>query len=251
MHDSLKRDVRILRDLSALSRAAAEESVQVAVERVNSAGRCTIVLSGGHTPRAMYQLWAEDYRERIPWTRIHLYWGDERYVSPDDPRSNYRMVREALLEHVPIPPQNVNPMPMQFKNPEEAARAYEATLRMDFPEAWPEFDLILLGAGPEGHTASLFPHSPALNVKDRWVVAVRAPAEPPQRLSLTLPVLNHGHNVLFLVCGAEKRDALHHAWQTTGQGLPECPVSMVQPEGRVTWFVDQAAAGSSSVPRNE
>ncbi len=107
MHDSLKRDVRIFPDLSALSRAAAQESMQLAVAHANASGRCTIVLSGGHTPRAMYQLWAEDYRERIPWTKMHLFWGDERYVSPANPHNNYRMVREALLDHVPIPPENV------------------------------------------------------------------------------------------------------------------------------------------------
>lgn len=245
MHDSLKRDVRIFPDLSALSRAAAEESMQLAVARANAAGRCTIVLSGGHTPRAMYQLWAEDYRERIPWTNIHLFWGDERYVAPGDPHSNYRMVREALLDHVPIPAQNVYPMPTQFKDPDEAARAYESTLRAVFPGAWPEFDIVFLGMGPEGHTASLFPHSPALGVKDRWAVAVRVPAEPPQRLTLTLPALNSARNVVFLVCGAEKRAALHHAWEAVGQGSPEWPVSMVRPNGHATWFVDQTAAGSS------
>jgi 6-phosphogluconolactonase len=244
MDDALKRDVRIFPDLSALSRAAAEESMQIAVARANAAGRCTIVLSGGHTPRAMYQLWAEDHRERIPWAQIHLFWGDERYVFPDNPHSNYRMVREALLDHVPIPPQNVHPMPTQFKDPDEAARAYEVTLRTFFPGAGPEFDLVFLGMGPEGHTASLFPHSPALDVKDQWVVAVRAPAEPPRRLSLTLPALNSAQNVMFLVCGSEKRNALHHAWAAAGQGSPEWPVSMVRPNGRVTWFVDRAAAGS-------
>jgi len=245
MDDALKRDVRIFQDLSTLSRAAAEESMQLAAARANAAGRCTIVLSGGHTPRAMYQLWAEDYRERMPWAKMHLFWGDERYVSPGDSHSNYRMVREALLEHVPVPPENVHPMPTQFKDPEEAARAYEATLRTAFPGAWPEFDLVFLGMGPEGHTASLFPHSSALNVKDRWVVAVRAPAEPPQRLTLTLQALNHARNVMFVVCGAEKRDVLHHAWQAIGEGSPEWPVSMVRPNGHVTWFVDRAAAGSS------
>jgi 6-phosphogluconolactonase len=245
MDDALKRDVRIFPDLSSLSRAAAEESMQCAVARANAAGRCTIVLSGGHTPRAMYQLWAEDYRERIPWTKMHLFWGDERYVSPGDPHSNYRMVREALLEHVPIPLQNVYPMPTQFRDPDEAARAYEATLRAAFPGEWPEFDLVFLGMGPEGHTASLFPRSPALDVKDRWVVAVRAPAEPPLRLTLTLPALNGAQNVMFLVCGEEKRDSLHRAWEAAAQGSPECPVSMVRPAGRVTWFVDRTAAGSS------
>ena len=244
MDESLKRDVRIFPDLSALSRAAAEESMQVAAACANATGHCTIVLSGGHTPRAMYQLWAEDYRERIPWPKMNLFWGDERYVSPGDPHSNYRMVREALLDHVPVPPGNVHPIPTNFKDPDEAARAYEATLRAAFPGAWPEFDLVLLGMGPEGHTASLFPYSPGLDVKDRWVVAVRAPAEPPQRVTLTLPALNHAQNLMFLVCGVEKRDALHQAWQAGGQGSPEWPVSMVRPNGRVTWFVDRTAAGS-------
>ncbi len=142
---------------------------------------------------------------RTPWERVHLFWGDERYVPHDDPASNYRMARESLIAHVPIPAENVHPMPTDLPQPEKAAEAYEAELRRFFGTGAPGFDLQLLGLGVEGHTASLFPGSPALEEKERWVAAVVAPAKPPQRLTLTLPVLNQGRNTLFLVTGADKR----------------------------------------------
>jgi 6-phosphogluconolactonase len=241
--------VRVFTDASALCRAAAEESAHLFEGRCQHAGRCTVVLSGGHTPRSLYEIWARDFGGSLPWRRIHLFWGDERYISPDDPRSNFRMVREALLDHVDIPPENVHPMPTNVSPPEAAAKAYEAALRREFPESWPEFDLIFLGVGPEGHTASLFPHSPALAIKDRWVAAVTTPAEPRQRLSLTLPVLNHGRNVFVLAAGKEKQEALRHTVLTEAQGSAEWPISLVRPAGNLLWFLDEAARGAPA-PRH-
>jgi 6-phosphogluconolactonase len=230
-------------DLSALSLAAAEEFARIAAERAQQSGRCTIALSGGHTPRALYELWAGDFRERLPWPKIHLFWGDERYVSPDDLRSNYRMVREALLNRVAIPPGNIHPVSTQLPNPDDAAHEYEMTMRGLFPGAWPALDLILLGTGPEGHTASLFPNSPALEEKVRWVIVVRAPAEPRRRISFTLPVINRARNVFFLVAGKEKQRILQRLRTNPTEQTPEIPVSLVRPAGTAIWFVDKAAYG--------
>jgi 6-phosphogluconolactonase len=242
-------DVRVFADASALCRAAADESARLFEERCQHAGCSTVVLSGGHTPRSLYEIWARDFGKSLPWRRIHLFWGDERYVPPDDPRSNFRMVREALLDHVAIPPENVHPMPTNVTPPEAAAKAYEAALRLQFPASWPEFDLIFLGVGPEGHTASLFPDSPALALQDRWVAAVTAPSEPPQRLSLTIPVLNHGRNVFVLAAGKEKQEALRHTVPADALGSAEWPISLVRPAGKLVWFLDEAAAGAAA-PRH-
>jgi 6-phosphogluconolactonase len=245
MDGAVKREFRVFADPAALSRAAAEESARLANESAQQRGRCTIALSGGHTPRALYELWAGDFREQIPWPNVHLFWGDERYVPPDDPQSNYRMVRQALLDRVGIPPANIHPVPTQLASPEEAAQEYEIAVRRIFPGAWPDFDLILLGTGPEGHTASLFPHSPALGEKARWVVSVRVPAEPPQRISFTLPVLNHARNVFFLLAGKEKQGIVERLRANPEEQSLEIPVSLVRAAGCAIWFVDGAAYGQA------
>lgn len=229
-------------DLDALSRAVAEDLVGVARDAIARHGRCALVLSGGSTPRRLYGLLGTTYHDQIPWSQVDLYWGDERYVPPDDPRSNFLMAREALLDHLSIPADSVFPMPTGYPDPEQAARAYEATLRRRFPGPWPRFDLVLLGLGADGHTASLFPHSPALDEQQRWVVAVRAPADPPQRLTLTLPVLNHAAHVFFLVAGGDRTTALRRALDGATD-MRTCPAAGVRPlDGDVTWWVDAAAA---------
>ncbi len=235
-------EVRISPDIEALSRKVAVSIV----ERINtgvSGGRTfSIALPGGKTPEMLYQFLSAEFRDEIPWGQVHLFWGDERYVPPDDPRSNYRTVEESLLRHVPIPAGNVHRMPTHFSKADEAAQAYERILRDYFPSPWPRFNLVLLGLGDEGHTASLFPGSPALAEQERWVLAVRAPAEPPLRLTLTLPALNHAECVYFLVAGAQKASALLHA-VTTWPAQPNSPAAMVRPQhGEVVWWTDQAAA---------
>lgn len=245
MDHAVEREFRVFPDLAALSRAAAEESARIANESAQQRGRCTIALSGGHTPRELYLVWAAEYRQRIPWQEIHIFWGDERYVPPEDPRSNYRMASETLLESVPVPPANIHPVPTQLASPKEAAREYEMAMRRIFPGAWPDFDLILLGTGPEGHTASLFPHSPALEEKARWVVAVRAPAEPPQRISFTLPVLNHARNVFLLLAGKEKQGIVERLRANPEEQSLDIPVSLIRPAARAIWFVDEAAYGQA------
>lgn len=245
MASGLTPDVRVFPNLEALSREAARDLTENIAATAAEAGRFTLVLAGGSTPRALYRLLASEHRDQIPWAQVHLFWGDERYVPQDDPRSNYRLAREALLDHVPIPPEHVHPMPTDFPDPDAAARAYEDMLRSRFASPWPRFDAVLLGLGTDGHTASLFPGSPALEEQERWVAAVRAPVEPSLRLTLTLPVLNHAAHVSFLVAGEDKAPALHRV--LAGAPHPRtCPAAGVRPHsGDLIWWVDSAAAGGA------
>lgn len=236
------RDVRVSPDLEAVSRECARAVAQAIMGGTRGGDRFRLALSGGETPRALYRSLATEHRDAVPWGQVHLFWGDERYVPPDDPRSNYRLVQDSLLGDVPIPRENVHPMPTHFPDPRDAARAYERDLRANFPGPWPRLDLILLGIGPDGHTASLFPGSPALGERERWVVDVQVPAEPPGRLTLTLPVLNHGAAVFFLAAGADKAEAVRRA--LTGPRDPlACPAGAVRPEGgNLVWWLDEGAA---------
>jgi 6-phosphogluconolactonase len=238
-------DTRVFPDLDALSRAAMDELMWIMRDAIAQRGRFAIALSGGHTPAKMYSLWAQEatYREETPWQRVHLFWGDERYVSGTDPLSNYRMTRETLLSRVPLPAANIHPMPTNVSPPEQAAAQYDAELRNFFGTTPHAFDLQLQGLGIEGHTASLFPGSPALNEKKAWVVAVRAPAEPPQRLTLTPVVLNRGRNTIFLVAGKDKREILAALREEPTSGPSKYPAGQIRPAGRVLWLLDRLAAG--------
>ena len=242
----MKLDTRIFQDIDALSRAALEEMLSDLRDAIKQRGRGAIALSGGHTPEKMYALWAanEKYRNETDWNRVYLFWGDERYVPQDDPLSNFRMTREALLSHVPIPAANVHAAPTNLPTPERVAEAYDADLRKFFGSAAPAFDVTLLGLGPEGHTASLFPDSPALAEKSRWVVPVQVAAVPPNRLTFTLPVLNSSRSTYFLVAGENKRPILA-ALRAEPDSRPSAyPAGKIRPsDGRVLWFLDQAAAG--------
>jgi 6-phosphogluconolactonase len=240
MDQPLSVNAQVFDDLDALSRAAAEASRDLALGAIAARGRCAIALAGGHTPARTYSLWASDFP--LPWAQTHFFWGDERYVPPDDPQSNFRMFREALLDRVPVPAENVHPMPTRQPKPEDAAQAYEDTLRQFFGSGRPAFDLVLLGLGGEGHTASLFPGSPALFEKERWVVAVDAPAEPHLRLTLTLAVLNRARKVFFLASGAGKSEVIAALEREPKLAATRYPAARVQPQGRVVWFLDRAAA---------
>ncbi len=211
-------------------------------DAVRERGRAYIALSGGSTPRPVYERLADRFGDVLPWQRIHLFWGDERYVPHTDPRSNYRMTLNALIRHVPIPPENVHAMPTYMHNPDRAAQAYEATLRAFFPDAPPTFDVVLLGLGGDCHTASLFPGSEALAEDTRWVVT--APGPDVLRLSLTYPVLNQARLIYFLVRGAGKAAAVDRVFHGE-EGLETCPVRGIQPHmGEVHWWLDRAAAAS-------
>lgn len=238
----MKSDVRVFANVNELSLRAAEAVVRIINESMQANGTCSLALSGGSTPRTLYRLLSSQFRDQIPWTKVHIFWGDERYVPPGDPQSNYRMARETLLDHVASPAGNVHPMPTGVPDPDLAARDYEKTLRNYFSRDWPRFDLVLLGLGEEGHTASLFPGSPALEETRRWVVAVKAPSEPPLRLTLTLPALTEAANIYFLVAGRNKAQALYHV--LIGSPDPKSyPASGIRRAGgTVIWWVDREAA---------
>jgi 6-phosphogluconolactonase len=236
-------EVRVFDDVPALMRATADEIARAARQAVDERGRFTWALGGGSTPRAVYQLLASDaYRERLPWNAIHFFWGDERHVPPDHPDSNFRMAREAMLDAVPVPPGNIHRVPAEEPDAQRAAAEYEATLRSFFALAqgeWPRFDLILLGLGQEGHTASLFPGSAAIHERERLVVAPWVEAQKTFRVTLTPPVLNHARCAMFLVSGEEKAEALHAVLE--GPREPDLyPAQIV--EGNRLWMVDRAAA---------
>lgn len=235
-------DVRVCADLGDLSRRAAEAMAGTIDEAVRTRGTCSIALSGGSTPRALYSLLASRFRGRIPWAKVQVFWGDERYVPPEDPRSNYRMARETLLDRVPCPPANLHPMPTHFPSADVAARDYERTLRTHFHKAWPEFDVLLLGIGDDGHTASLFPGSPALAERTRWVVAAQAPVEPHVRLTLTLPALTRAAAIHVLVAGATKAEALRHVLEGAGDWIKYPAAGVRIGACSAIWWVDREAA---------
>ena len=238
----MRMDTRVFPGVDELSRAALDELLAIAGQAAEQRGRFAIALSGGHTPAKLYSLWAQEHNSRTPWDRVHLFWGDERYVPHEDPLSNYRMVRETLIERVPIPAANVHPMPTNLPQPEMAAEAYERQLRNFFGSEPPAFDLQLLGLGVEGHTASLFPGSPALEEKRRWVAAVEAAAKPSQRLTLTPVALNHGRNTFFLVSGGNKREIVAALRSEPDSKPSQYPAGRIQPAGGTLWFLDQSAA---------
>jgi 6-phosphogluconolactonase len=210
-------------------------------------GAFAIALSGGSTPRLLYEHLARPpWRERFPWARAHWFWGDERFVPHDDALSNYRMAREALLANSPAPPANIHPMPTEGMDPDAAARAYERELkafhgaeRLD--PARPLFDVTLLGLGEDGHTASLFPGSPVLSERARWVAPVVG-AKAEARLTLTYPALESSRRVAFLVAGRDKRAVV----SALRRGDGDLPAARLHPVGEVTWFLDRAAAGADA-----
>ena len=246
MGEGVIKSARVFADLDGLSHAASEECVRVATEAVCARGRCLIALSGGHTPERAYQIWSTEYREKMPWAKTHFFWGDERFVGADDPKSNYRMAREKLFKNVSVPQENIHPIRTDFSQADEAAQEYEKVLRTFIAESGPSFDVILLGLGVEGHMASLFPGSPALSEQKRWVVSVRAPADPPVRISLTFPVLRRARQTYFLVAGAGKQGIVATLRRDADAETQKLPVAMLRPEGEAIWFLDRAADGSLS-----
>lgn len=224
---------------------AAEEVVRAANEAVAQRGRFTIALSGGSTPRNLNTLLATNARTSLLWDRMFFFWGDERHVPPTDPESNYRMAEETLLSKIPVAPANVFRIPAENPDAAAAADAYEQTLRKFFglqPGEFPRFDLILLGMGPDGHTASLFPGTAALQEKSRLVVANWVEKFKTSRITLTLPVLNAARSVTFLVSGTDKAAALQAVLQSNAPG-DQYPAKLVQPtDGKLIWLVDRAAA---------
>jgi 6-phosphogluconolactonase len=242
-------EIRTLTTPQELFAAAAEEVVRSANEAVEQRGRFTIALSGGSTPKNLYNLLATNARTALPWDRMFFFWGDERHVPPTDPDSNYRMADETMLSKIPVPAANV--FRMKTENPDAAsvAEEYEQTLRKFFqlePGQVPTFDLILLGMGPDGHTASLFPGTAALQEKSRLVVANWVEKMKTHRITLTLPVLNAARCVTFLVSGTDKASVLRAVLEEDAPG-EQYPSKLVCPrQGKLIWLVDRAAASALS-----
>ncbi len=234
-------EVKKFRNLDELSEAAASEMVAYAVDTVSRNGHFTIALSGGNTPRTLHRLLATRYRDNVPWENVSVFFGDERYVPYTDKRSNYLMAKETLLNFVPVPPENIHPIPTALPDPEKAAETYEAELRRTFGEGENTFDLLLLGMGKEGHTASLFPGHSALDERQRWALSVEVPASPSKRISLTYPVLNKSSVVYFLVSGSDKNASLRKVISDESDFHTYPAKGIVPATGRLKFWVDSAA----------
>jgi 6-phosphogluconolactonase len=242
-------ELRRLTTPQDLFQAAAEEVVRTAADAVAQRGRFTIALSGGSTPKNLYTLIAANANTSLPWERIFFFWGDERHVPPEDAESNYRMAKETLLSKVAVPAGNIFRIPAEYADAAAAAAAYERTLQKFFalaPSEFPRLDLILLGMGPDGHTASLFPETAALGEKSRLVVSNWVEKLKASRITVTLPVLNSARCVAFLVSGSDKAAALREVLEGNGPA-EKYPSKLVRPtDGKVIWFVDRAAASGLS-----
>ena len=223
--------VEIFDSSAELAQAAAEYFVAQCPE--------TVALSGGSTPKLMFQVLADQFRDEVAWSRIHFFWSDERHVAPDDPESNYRMANEALLSHVPVTTGNVHRIRSENPNAAAVASEYEQTLRDVTQQALPRLDLIFLGLGTDGHTASIFPGSEVLNEKERLVAAPYVEKFKTHRLTMTLPLLNNGASIVFLVSGAEKAEIV----KAVLQGENKYPAQAVNPtQGELIWMLDKDAA---------
>ncbi|MBZ5649773.1 MAG: 6-phosphogluconolactonase [Acidobacteriia bacterium] len=238
-------EIRILKTAAELFEAAAAEFAAQANQAVRDNGRFAVALSGGSTPKALYSLLAT--KSNVPWDKICFFWGDERHVPPDHLESNYRMANEALLSKVPVRPENVFRIHAEEKEAVAAALQYEQALRGFFhlsPGQFPRFDLVLLGTGPDGHTASLFPGTAALNETQRLVVANWVPKFNTHRITFSFPVLNAAACVMFLASGPDKAAILYQVLENSAADLP---AQKVQPtDGQLIWLLDQAAAGALS-----
>ncbi len=242
MSSDQHRQISIFPDIDSLSRAAAERFVSLSKAAILSRGRFATALSGGSTPRLLYSLLGSSpCSENIDWKRVHLFWVDERCVDPSSADSNYKLVAETMLLNVSVPEENIHRIRGEIA-PRAAAALYEHELRKFFAASGkPVFDLVILGAGVDGHTASLFPGSASLQERTREVVPVYREKPAIDRVSLTLPVLNQAANVLFLVAGNDKADILYEVLKSGNQG--QYPAGRVQPdEGTLAWFIDKAAA---------
>ena len=236
-------ELRIFKEYDALSTAAAEIFVRASVDAIEARGRFLVALSGGNTPAGLYRtLASEPYRNRVDWQKTFVFWGDERCVPPDDEGSNYHQADETLLSHVPIPRENILRVKGELV-PYEAAHAYAQTLK-EFAQPgldWPRFDLVLLGMGADGHTASLFPGSKVDVNSSTLAVTADYEGRPAERVTLTPPVFNSARKVMFLVTGEDKAEIFSHV--LSKKSMPErLPAQRIQPtDGELIWLVDEAA----------
>ncbi|MER3433066.1 MAG: 6-phosphogluconolactonase [Leptolyngbya sp. ERB_1_1] len=229
--------VEVLADLPAL----VDRALELVLEKLQSAlvtrNIATIALAGGSTPKPLYEKLAQ---QNLPWDKLHIFWGDERYVAPDHPDSNQRMVRLAWLDKVPIPAENVHPIPTDEADPAIAAQKHEAQLQAFFnskPGEFPAFDVILLGIGDDAHTASLFPHTPALQVRDRLITVGNKDGNP--RITFTAPFINAAHTVIFMVAGANKYHALTQIFAEEADETTY-PARLIKPQGELWWLLERS-----------
>jgi len=238
------REVRVAPDAASLARLAAEELARRIGAAVAARGRCDLALAGGATPRRLYALLAAPpFRDALPWGSLDLWLGDERCVPPGHPDSNERMVRETLLAGDPPPPARLHRIRGEWPDPEVAARSYEAELRSALGAGG--LDVALLGMGPDGHVASLFPGDEALEERERWVRAATSPRPPPRRITLTLPALEAAAAVLLVVSGADKAERVAEVLSGRAGHLP---AGRLAPRGEAIWLLDEAAAGRMERP---
>jgi 6-phosphogluconolactonase len=240
-------EIIVVPGAAALFRAAAAAFVREAACAIQARGSFAVALSGGSTPKSMYELLANDstFRDQVDWTRVHVFWGDERHVPPNHPDSNYGMAQDALLSRVPIGPDHVHRVPSENPDADDAAAEYEETLRAFFrlgPGQFPCFDCALLGLGADAHTASLFPGNDALSERTRLVVSTWVPSLSAQRITLSVPVFNHAACVIFLVSGGDKAEALNAMLEAPNDPR-RWPAQTIRPEsGRLVVIVDAPAA---------
>jgi 6-phosphogluconolactonase len=235
--------IRIFASAEHLFHVAAEDFCSLGTRAIRERGKFTVALSGGSTPRGLYQELAKNFSTQLDWQKVFFFFGDERHVPPTDTESNYRMANESLFSKLAIPADHVFRIPAEMPDAGQAALAYEQTLRNFFrpsPGSFPRFDLVLLGMGPDGHTASLFPGTTALEEKQHWVVANWVEKFSAFRITLTYPVLNSAACVMFLLSGGEKSEMVRRALKDPSADLPCQKVRPV--DGELIWFLDQAAA---------
>jgi len=247
MPSNLRISYVIEPDDAALAWRAAEHFVELAEEAFAARGRVRIAVSGGNTPKATFALLADPeqpFRNRMPWSGLELYWVDERAVPPDHPDSNYRMTRETLLDQVGLAPEQIHRIHGELE-PEAAAAEYEYDLRSSFRlegAEMPSFDVLALGMGNDGHTASLFPHTDAINETGRLVIANHVPQKDTWRITLTWPVINHAREVFFLIAGADKAPVIHEVFMGPID-VESLPSQLIWPaSGILTLILDKAAA---------
>ncbi len=246
IRSQMKPEIQVFAKLEALTHAAATEFVQKTQQAIQARGRFTVALSGGSTPKSLYALLAtQPWRDQISWNQVHLFWGDERHVPPSDSSSNFRMTQEQLLFQVPIPHENVHRIKAENSDTQAVAASYERELKQFFQlgeHEFPRFDLVLLGMGANGHTASLFPGTAVIYEQTRLVAAPWVGELNRDRITLTPPVINNANTIIFFVTGVEKAATLKEVLE--GQYQPDrLPAQVVHPaQGNVIWMVDQVAA---------
>ncbi|GFE70016.1 6-phosphogluconolactonase [Chroococcus sp. FPU101] len=240
----MKKKVIILNDQPSLVKQGLTLVLEKIEQAIQQRGKCTLVLSGGSTPKPLYEALAQ---QSLPWEKIYIFWGDERYVSSDHPDSNQHMTRQALLDRIEIPSTNIYAMPTGSHDPALDAQKYETMLQEFFkinPGDFPAFDIILLGMGDDGHTASLFPHTEALHVSNHLITVGQKDGQP--RLTFTAPLINQARCVIFLVAGSNKQVALAEVFASEGDAMTY-PSRLIQPQEELWWLLDQAAGQNLSL----